>query len=295
MTDENGASTQSSTPKPKISEEEKAKRRSVSIAIILVMIILGTVLIGFALFQFLIASQTEVYVLDVEVEVKEIEGVVHIIRVESSRRLMDILDSPRSDDQSIHPGVRVKLIRGQEVLSYDEFVKYKGDGVYNLVVGLKHMPIENEILKSAAWVHTGNQGLYPDDQESVTMVWSDVREVNVLKVRASLEGKLETGSNARITDMEVSQESGTMEIGNSPIYYPGVYGYVQRNDEYTSFIASELYDSPGNYTLYIGLLFEPKPGDTMTVIIQVWQRNGDWLEGEYEVVTSSQSQAYTWS
>jgi len=295
MTSENESSDKVSPRSAKISAAEEAKRRRVTLSIIAIMIILGGILLGFVAYQYLLVTQQQVYVLDVKVEVKEIGGFIHIVRIETSRRQMDLLESPRTDDLSIFPGVRVKILRGQEVLSYDRFTSYHVDGTHNIVVGLRHMPRQNDILVCTAWIFTGNQGAYADDQESVTIVWSEVRNVNVLRIDIGMEGSLETGSNAQITGVSITQDSGTLEIGNGIGYYPGVYGYVQKNDQYLSFIASKPYDPPGNYTLYIGLLFEPRPEEILTVIIQVWQRNGEWLEGEYQSVTDSHSQSYTWS
>ncbi|UCF08120.1 MAG: hypothetical protein JSW28_00025 [Thermoplasmata archaeon] len=294
MMDEDGSSAKPPSTRPKLTAAEEERRRKVTAATIMVMIILGAALVGFMVYQYIIASQTDVYVLDVEVEVKEVGGVVHIVRIDTNRRSMELLSSPRSDDLSIFPGVRAKLLRGQDVLSYDAFVSYKGNGVHNLVLGLRHPPRENEILTCTSWIFTGNQGLYSDDQESAVVVWSDARITKALKASISMEGSLETGSNAQITSVDITQNPSTLEIGNDPSYYPGVYGYVMKNDEYVSFVATESYDPPGNYTLYIGLLFEPQQGDRMSVIIEVWQRNGEWLEGEYQSVTDSHSQAYAW-
>jgi hypothetical protein len=295
MTDEDDSLEQTFPPESRKKVADKAQRQRVTVAIVITMIILGAALVGYMFYQYFQASQTEVSVLDVEIEIKDTGEGVHIIRIETIQKKEDLLSSPRSDDNAVFPGVRAKLLSGQDVLSYDAFTTYKGSGIYTLSLGLKDTIESNSIITCTAWVYTGDQGSYADDQESAIVVWGPARTVEVLKAEITMEGNLSTGSNARISNVEISQLPNKMEMDNFPSHYPGIYGYIHRNNNYASFIATEPYTGSGDYNLFIGLLFQPQVGETMTIVIEVWQRNGDWLEGEYQSTTDSMTLTHTWS
>jgi hypothetical protein len=289
MMDENGTSHPPNT-------EKDSEKKKVNYAIVITMFILAIILVGFLSYQFLLASQTDVDVLDVEIEVKELEGNVHITSIEATQCKMNLLDSPRSDSEGIFPGVKARVSLDQKVLSYNAFVRYNGDGTYNLVVGFKEVPKNNDILTCAVWIFTGNQGSFPDEEETAQVIWGDEKVNEVIKVEISIQGEYPTtGSDADITSVRVSKGDGEDAMSNSKSKFPGIFAFVLKNNDQGSYIVCESYQGQGNYTIFIALLFEPRSGEEITVQMNIWQRNGKSLFLREQSPTDSYSTTFVWS
>jgi hypothetical protein len=275
--------------------DKDSQKKRVSIAIVIAMVLIALILVVFLSYQYFIASQTQVTVLEVEVEVVEVGEEVHITSIEIEQRKMDLLESPRMDSRNIFPAVRAKILRGQKVLSYDALVAYKGPDSYKIIIGFKDIPKENEIVSCIVWIYSGNQGAYADDQEITKIVWGEREEVSVIKAKISIEGTFSTASDANITDVEISQEESKQVMGNPVSKYPGVFAYAQKGDVLVSYIICKEYDKDRtNYTLYIGLINEPEEGEDFLIVVELWQREGEWIRGYYEPARDIYSLTYTW-
>jgi hypothetical protein len=269
-------------------------KSKVTVAIIISMILIGVILFAFLTYQYLIASETKVPVLEVEVYVGEVGDDVFIQRIEYENREMSLLDSPRTDDKGISPGVRVKISRGQDILSFDAFVGYNGEGTYNIICGFKETPNEGDLLECTVWVFSGSGGLYADDQELVQVIWGKEKVNYLIKTRVSIEGSLpQTGSDAHITGVGITSEQTEHEV-NFECYFPGVYGYILQYNSQVSYIACKEYKGGDNYTLFIGLLEEPEEGDEFTIVVKVFQRDGQWVDGFYQQPVDSYTAKYVW-
>jgi hypothetical protein len=289
MMDENGTSHPPNT-------EKDSQKKKINYAIVITMFILATVLVGFLSYQFLIASQTDVNVLDVEIEVKEVEENIHITSIETTQRIMNLLNSPRSDSLGIFPGIKARVSLDQKVMSYNAFVGYDGEGTYNLVVGFNDVPKNNDILTCAVWIFTGNQGSFADEEETAQIIWGDERINDVIKVEISIQGEYPTtGSDAEISSVKVTQGESGDAVGDTGRKFPGIFAFVLRNNDQGSYIVCESYQGQGNYTLFIGLLFEPRIGEEITVVVSAWQRNGRSLFLREQPPTDSYSTTFVWS
>jgi hypothetical protein len=289
MMDENG-----SLPLPNI--KKGSQKKKVNYAIVISMFILAMILVGFLSYQFLIASQTDVDVLYVEIEVKEVEGKIHITSIETSQRKMNLLNSPRSDSQGIFPGVKARVSLDQKTLSYNAFVAYDGEGTYNLVVGFNDVPKNNDILTCAVWIFTGNQGSFADEEETAQVIWGDEKAGDIIKVEVSIQGEFPTtGSDADISSVRISKGEDEEVVGEFQSKFPGLFAFVLKNNVQGSYIACESYEGQGNYTIFIGLLFEPRIGEEITVVVVIWQRNGKSLFLREQSPTDSYSTTFVWS
>jgi hypothetical protein len=277
-------------------KDNEPNKKKGSFAIVITMMLLGTIFVAFLSYQYFSATQTNVPVLEVEVEVEEVGDDVYIKRIEPKQSERRTLDAPRIDDEGKIPGVRVKVIKGQSVKSYDRFVEYHGSGVYNIVSGFKKVPETNEVLECTVWVFSGKSESYADDQETIQIIWDFEKADYFLKAKVNANGTFEHGSDANIRSVEVTQEQRErdVEIGG---YYPGVWGSAQKfNSQATNIVsASYIGGASYNYTLYIGLLEEPQSGDEFTVTINVWPRDGEWLEHLYQQPADTFSVNYVWS
>jgi hypothetical protein len=289
MTDE-----RPSTPPQEDMTRQKSKA---GYSIIIVMVILGTVFVGFLAYQYLETTGTDVPVLKVEVEVIEVGNDVHITSIKTVQSSMDLLDSPREDSSSIFPGVRVKLSKGQNVISYDAFVSYKGPDIYNLIVGFSEKPKEDDMITCAVWVFKHSQGSFPDDQETTQVFWAPKEATGVLRATVDIHNYYKSAGNTTIENVNISQVDNQQGIANAPSKFPGVYAYVLEQGTFGSYIACEGFEEIGRYGLYlyIGLFEEPVVGEDLTIVVVIWPRDGEWVTGYYPDPADSYIVTYTWS
>jgi hypothetical protein len=292
MDDPDSPSIPNSPPPKRMATE--SQRKKATILPVVIMIILGSILLGYLYYEYFRATETFVDVLETQVEIKEVDESIHIVKIETNQRKMDLLDSPRSDSDPISPAIRIKVYRGSHVLTYDAYKDYTGSGTYNILVGFRDVPEGGEILTCTVWVFSGRQGSFADDQETTKVVWSEGNMVKVLKATVNVEGEYPTASDANIVDIDVSQEPNEQRVSNSGSFYSGVYGFVEKNGVFVSFISCKHYERGGNYTLLIGLLFEPELYEELTIVIEIWGRNGEWLEGYYIAPIDTLTTTYTW-
>jgi hypothetical protein len=277
-------------------KDNKPEKKRGSFAIVISMMLIGTIIIAILSYQYFTASQSNVPVLEIEVEVDEVGDDVFIKKIELKQSERKMLDAPRIDDEGKIPGVRVKVIKGQSVRSYDSFVDYHGAGVYNIVSGFKETPEKNEILDCTVWVFSEESESYADDQETIQFIWDFEKADHFLKAKVNANGTFEHGSDANIRSVEITQEQRERDVDVIG-YFPGIWGSAQRFNSQASNIVSVSYigGASYNYTLYIGLLEEPQSGDEFTVTINVWPRDGEWLEHLYQQPADTFSVNYVWS
>jgi hypothetical protein len=277
-----------------ISKKKDKDKSKVTVAIVISMILLGVVLVAFLAYQYIGATQTDVQVLEVEVYVGEVGDNIFIQSIEYEQRQMELLNSPRMDDEGLIPGVRVKVSKGQDILSYDTFVKYNGEGTYNLICGFKKEPEQNDLLECTVWVFSGSSESFADDQESIQVIWGKDNVNYVIEAKVSVKSNLpDIGSDAEITEVQITTKQKEQEV-NFKNFFPGVYGYALLFNSQVSYIAVKDFDGVGNYTLFIGLLEEPQQGDELTIVIKVYQRNGQWVDGFYQEPVDSYTTNYVW-
>jgi hypothetical protein len=281
------------TPKSNSKENDKDKNK-VSVAIIISMILLGVVLVAFLGYQYLGASRTDVHVLDVEVLVSEVSGNIYIQSIEYNMRKMPLLDSPRSDDEGVIPGVRVKVSKGQDILSYDTFVKYNVEGTYNLVCGFKKEPEQDDVLECTVWVFSKSDNSFADDQESIQVIWGREKVDYVIEAKVSVNStQIDIGSDAKIEGVQLTSKQKEQEV-NSKNFFPGVFGYALLFNSQISYVAVKDFEGGFNYTLFIGLLEEPDQGDELVIVIKVYQRKGQWVDGYYQEPVDSYTENFVW-
>jgi hypothetical protein len=278
-----------------VHSESKANKKKGSFAIMITMILIGAIILIAISYQYLVATQTDAPIMEVEVDVKETGGKIHIVEISTTQSRMDLLESPRIDDKGIIPGVRIKLFSGQKVLSYDRFVGYSGSGSYRLICGFKENPEEGDLMTCTAWVFSEDGASFADDQESTEVVWGDARSEFQLVTKVTIEGKLtDTGADANITQVQVSSSTDAKTLENQGCYFPGIFAHAKRFSSQVSYTACADYEGGGNYTLFITLIEKPNTGDEFTVTVSVWHRNGQWLEGFYEPPRDSFSTTIVW-
>jgi hypothetical protein len=272
------------------------EKKTGSFAIVIAMVLIGTIFIAFLSYQYFTASQTDVPVLEVEVEVEEVGDNVYIKRIETSQSERKMLDAPRIDDQGTIPGVRVKVFKGQSVRSYDSFVNYEGAGTYNLICGFRNVPTDQEILDCTVWIFAEKSGAYADDQETIQVIWNFDRAESFLKVTVNANGTYEPGSDANIKSVKVTQEKNERDVEILG-FFPGVWSSAKRFNSQASILTSQSYIGGGdyNYTLFLGLFEEPQPGDEFTITVEIWPRNGEWFEHLYQKPADAYSVNYVWS
>jgi hypothetical protein len=248
-----------------ISKKKDKDKSKVTVAIVISMILLGVVLVAFLAYQYIGATQTDVQVLEVEVYVGEVGD-----------------------------NIFIKVSKGQDILSYDTFVKYNGEGTYNLICGFKKEPEQNDLLECTVWVFSGSSESFADDQESIQVIWGKDNVNYVIEAKVSVKSNLpDIGSDAEITEVQITTKQKEQEV-NFKNFFPGVYGYALLFNSQVSYIAVKDFDGVGNYTLFIGLLEEPQQGDELTIVIKVYQRNGQWVDGFYQEPVDSYTTNYVW-
>jgi hypothetical protein len=242
------------------------QRRKVSVIVVVGLVVIMVLATLIPLLRLLEFEEGNTYVINVKVDIDLDVGTPYIQSIRPSIQEIEILDEVRAD-VIIYPGVPIRVMKGDDFLSYESFAEYTGSGTYNITTAFRTEPKIGDRLNVVAFIYEDPNGGYHGDNHGVRLVWKPgFQDSQSLSLSVEANGT----ANKKIQNVTISQ--GGRYNGAAEAPYPGLHCFARKDGKVVSPEMGVHYDSgTGTYQIELPLYTDVNTGDELTVFVEVWE------------------------